>query len=63
MQYKDLDSKQRANYWNLMYVCDVIDEYGGNLARAKEAQKSIHMIAKNLKIELFTDPECEEVFQ
>ena len=59
-KYEELNSIDRANYWNLMNVLDVIDEYGGNLARANDAKESIHMLADNLKLELFTDEEDEE---
>ena len=30
MKYKDLDSKQRANYWALSYLMDII---GGELGK------------------------------
>ena len=43
-----------------MNVLDVVDEYGGNLARAQDAKESIHILATNLKLELFTDQEDDD---
>ena len=59
-KYSELNSKDRANYWYLMNVLDVVDEYGGNLARAQDAKVSIHILATNLKLELFTDQEDDD---
>ena len=56
-KYEELNSIDRANYWNLMNVLDVIDEYGGNLARANDARESIEYLCEYLNKELFTDDE------
>ena len=58
--YKDLNSKERANYWAMMHLFELY-----NLFAPKEISEDIHdsfleslsILAINTGIKLFSDPE------
>ena len=69
-KYRELDSKERANYWALMNLLhiyqDVWEDYqdGWNEGHSKlddptmvQIAKSVSILETNLNIELFTDEE------
>ena len=56
MKYKELDSKQRANYWALMVLVHFFQDFVPEDHPERETYaKSVHMLQTNLNIELFTD--------
>ena len=56
MKYKDLDSKQRANYWSLMMLLEIIrKEIGEDNPILKHLLHSISILETNLGIELYSD--------
>ena len=64
MKYKELKSEQDfANYWNLTYIRDTLDEVcgGRETASIREARKSIDELAEYLKLELGTSD--QEIFE
>lgn len=61
MKYKELDSKQCANYWALMGIVDIMyDEFKEGHPQLPNLMKSLHILETNLKIELFTDDSYTE---
>ena len=57
-KYRELDSKQRANYWALMNLVSTFrDVLGDDHPDRIHFVKSISILEKNLNIELFTDEE------
>lgn len=58
MKYKDLDSKQKANYWALTYLLDIMrEELGEENPLTKHLVHCISVLETNLNLELYSDGE------
>ena len=56
MKYKDLDSKQKANYWALTYLLDIMrEELGEENPLISTLVHNISVLETNLDLELYTD--------
>jgi len=58
-KYRELDSRERANYWALMNIVSTFNHVFGRNSNDKLAfLKSIDILSTNLNIELFSDDEA-----
>ena len=56
MKYQDLDSKQRANYWALISLLEIIQSEIGEREQLKNLLfQSVNILQTNLSLELYTD--------
>ena len=56
MKYKDLDTKQKANYWALHFLLDIIrEELGVENPLTKTLIHCISVLETNLNLELYSD--------
>ena len=58
MKYQDLDSKQRANYWALTFLLDIMrEELGEDNPLTSHLVHCVYILETNLSLELYTDGE------
>ena len=56
MKYNDLDGKQKANYWALTYLLDIMrEELGEENPLTTTLVHNISVLETNLDLELYTD--------
>ena len=61
MKYKDLDSKQKAEYWALTSLLEIIQVEIGEKKHLKDfLYHCINILQTNLDLELYTDAEALE---
>ena len=56
MKYKELNSRQKANYWALTYLLDIMrEELGAENPLTKTLVHCISVLETNLNLELYSD--------